>query len=143
MRERGSGRGWWDFAAALFAIAGIFNAIAGLGAIFKKEHFQGAPLLYDNLQLWGWVWLVIGVLQVAIAAALLDGRARMAAIVVAALSAVAWFASLDAAPAWGILVVALDVLAIYGLAIHGDVPSPAAPDAPPVEYERQAPPPPR
>lgn len=112
------GRGWYDFAGALFALAGIWNALAGLSAIFKKEYFSESSLVYENLQLWGWVWLVLGLVQLGTAAALIGGGGRIVGIVLAAISATVSFASIGAYPLWSILVIALDVLIIYGLTAH-------------------------
>jgi hypothetical protein len=38
------------FAAVMLSLAGFFNGIHGLAAIFKKEYFNEAGLLYQNLQ---------------------------------------------------------------------------------------------
>ena len=113
MEERKSG--WYDFAGAMFGIAGAFNGIQGLSAVIKKEYFAGGTLVYDNLQFWGWAWLIIGVLQVIAALMLLAGRGRVLGIILAALSAVISFTSIGAYPLWSILVIALDVLIIHGL----------------------------
>ena len=72
MSDRGKGGGWADLAAVLFVIGGIHNGIAGLSAIFKKEYFSESGLLDENLQTWGWVWLILGFLQL-VAASLLIG----------------------------------------------------------------------
>lgn len=123
MEKRKSG--WYDFAGAMFGIAGSFNAIQGLSAVIKKEYFAGGTLVYDNLQFWGWAWLIIGVLQVIAALMLLAGRGRVLGIVLAALSAVVSFTSIGAYPLWSILVITLDVLIIHGLTVHVDVERPS------------------
>ena len=110
------------FAAVLFTIAGFFHGIEGLGAIFKKEYFNESSLLYENLQVWGWVSLILGVLQIS-AAYLLLGRStagRMLGIVVASISAILTFFSIEAHPVGGILVIAVDILIIHGLTVHAD-----------------------
>jgi len=61
------GTGVITFAAVMLSLAGFFNGIHGLAAIFKKEYFNEAGLLYQNLQLWGWIWLILGVLQISAA----------------------------------------------------------------------------
>jgi hypothetical protein len=120
-RTRG-GRGWYDFAGSLLGLAGLFNGIEGLGVIFRKEHFAESALLYQNLAFWGWVWLVLGVLQIGTAIALFDGRGRVIGMVLAGLSAVVAFISLDAAPIWSVVVIAVDVLVIHGLARNPEPP---------------------
>jgi hypothetical protein len=118
----------------LFTIAGFFHGIEGLGAIFKKEYFDESSLLYENLQVWGWVSLVLGVLQIS-AAYLLLGRStagRTLGIVVAATSAILTFFSIEAHPVGGILVIAVDVLIIHGLTVHADAFVPGGTDEGPM-----------
>lgn len=121
MERRGGGRGWYDFAGAMFGIAGAFNAIQGLSAIMKKEVFAEDSLVYGDLQLWGWVWLIVGVLQIAAAIMLFSGQGRVLAIVLAAVSAVASFSSLGAFPVAAVVIIAIDVLIIHGLTTHAHV----------------------
>jgi hypothetical protein len=128
MAERSRGRGWYDFAGAMFGIVGMFNGIQGLSAIFKKEYFSEEALVYQNLQLWGWIWLIVGVVQIGAAISLFSGRGRTLGIVLAALSAVVSFASIGAYPLWSIAVIAIDILIIPGLTLHA-----------PAEYETDLP----
>lgn len=110
------------FAAVMFSLAGFFHGIQGLGAIFKKEYFAEGGLLYENLQVTGWIWLIVGVLQL-VAAYLLFGQAssgRVLALVMAWLSAIVSFFSIGAFPVWSLVVIAVDVLIIYGLTVHAD-----------------------
>jgi hypothetical protein len=111
-----------SFTAVLFTISGFFHAIQGLGALIKKEYFDESSLLYSNLQVTGWVWVILGLLQIA-AAYMIVGRAsggRILGIVLASLSAVVTFFTLGAYPVWSIVVIAVDVLMIYGLTVHGN-----------------------
>jgi hypothetical protein len=112
----------------MFGIVGFFNGIQGLSAIFKKEYFSEEALVYQNLQLWGWIWLIVGVLQIAAAISLFSGRGRVLGIVLAAGSAVVSFTSIGAYPLWSILVIAIDILIIYGLTLQA-----------PTEYETDMP----
>jgi len=117
------GTGIITFAAVILSLAGFFNGIHGLAAIFKKEYFNEAALLYQNLQVWGWIWLIIGVLQIS-AAYMLLGRSkagRTLAIALAGVSAVVAFASVGAHPVGSILVIAMDVLVIHGLTVRADM----------------------
>ncbi len=135
MSSRKQSSGIVTFAAVLFALAGFFNAIHGLGAIVKKEYFAEGALLYENLQVWGWIWLIIGILQIS-AAYMLVGRAaagRTLGIVLAGVSAVIAFASLGAHPLGSTLVIAVDILIIWGLTaraemfVAGGIDDPTAP----------------
>ena len=118
MADRSGGRGWYDFAGAMFGIVGFFNGIQGLSAIFKKEYFSEDALVYQNLQLWGWIWLILGVVQIGAAISLFSGKGRVLGIVLAAGSAVVSFTSIGAYPLWAILVIAIDILIIHGLTLH-------------------------
>jgi hypothetical protein len=122
------------FTAVLFTLAGFFHGIQGLGAIIKKEYFDESSLLYSNLQVTGWIWLILGILQIS-AAYMLLGRSsggRILAIVLATLSAIVSFFSLGAYPVWSILVIAVDILIIYGLTVHADAFFPGGIDDSPI-----------
>ncbi|MGZ6060339.1 MAG: DUF7144 family membrane protein [Myxococcaceae bacterium] len=107
------------------ALLGFFQALLGLIALFDKSYFAVRAnnlLVLTNYTAWGWVHLVAGV--VAVAAGLgvvLSGRpwSRYTAMVVAGLSAVVNLGFLSASPVWSTIVIALDVVVIYALAVHG------------------------
>ena len=122
------------FAAVLFTIAGFFHGIEGLGAIFKKEYFNESSMLYSNLQVWGWASLILGILQIS-AAYMIIGRAtagRTLGIVVASISAIATFFSIEAHPLGAVVLIAIDVLIVYGLTVHADAFVPGGIDDGPV-----------
>ncbi len=115
-----AGTGWATLAGVLFLVAGIWNFIAGWAALARKEYFDEASMLYQNLQVVGWVWLGIGVIQV-LTSYLLFSRmpsGRVLGITLAALSMLVWFFAIGAYPIWAVMVVAIDALIIYGLAAH-------------------------
>ena len=107
----------------------------------RKEHFSEASVIYGNLQTWAWIWLIVGIIQIATAIALTSGGGRFMGILVSAGSAVVAFLSLDVTPSWSLVILAANVLVIYHLAKDGGsghgVPMPGsiAPD------QRTAPPP--
>ncbi|HSW79424.1 MAG TPA: hypothetical protein VLG47_01480 [Candidatus Saccharimonadales bacterium] len=115
--------GWQYFAASLMMLAGVFQFIAGLVALFKDQVFLVAPsnlILLDYTQ-WGWVHLLIGVVLFLTSFSLFAGNmwGRTVGIVLAALSAIANFTFLQAYPWWSLIVIILDVLIIYAIAVHG------------------------
>jgi hypothetical protein len=115
-----AGTGWATLAGVLFLVAGIWNFIAGWAALARKEYFDEASMLYQNLQVVGWVWLGIGVIQVLTSYLLFAHMpsGRVLGITLAALSMLVWFFAIGAYPIWAIMVVAIDALVIYGLAVH-------------------------
>jgi hypothetical protein len=123
MSSRTPSSGIVSFAAVLFTLVGFLNAIHGMAAIFKKEYFDESSLLYENLQVWGWIWLVLGILQIG-AAYLIVGRAasgRTLGIFLAGASVIISFASLGAHPLGSTLIIALDVLIIWGLTTRAEL----------------------
>jgi len=118
--ERGAG--WLVFAATVIGIAGIFNVIDGIVALSKSSFYvAGARYIFSDLRTWGWIVLILGVLQILAAFAIL-GRAQWArwfGIFIAALGAIAQFGFIQGYPFWSITIIAICVFAIYGLAVYG------------------------
>jgi hypothetical protein len=116
--------GWIAFAAIMMFIVGGFNIIDGLAAIFKDEVFvtTSRGILVFDVTAWGWIHLVLGVLQLVVAWYLLRGAlwARMTAVALVALNAIEQLAFLGAYPFWATLIIALDVVIIWAIVVHGD-----------------------
>jgi hypothetical protein len=70
---------------------------------------------------WGWTHMLIGVVAVGAGLGVLMGQmwARVVGIVIAVISALANIAFLSAYPVWSTIIIAMDVLVIYALAVHG------------------------
>jgi hypothetical protein len=118
--ERGAG--WLVFAATVLGIAGIFNTIDGIMALSKSSFYvAGARFVFSDLRTWGWIVLILGILQILAAFAIL-GRAQWArwfGIVVAALGAIGQFGFMQAYPFWSVTIIAVCIFVIYGLAAYG------------------------
>lgn len=116
--------GWVVFAGVILMISGIFSAIQGLVAVIGPDSYyvvtEGSLWLFDVAG-WGWWNLIIGVLLVLTAVALFAGQtwARIVAVVLAVLSAVGQLLLIPAQPWWSLIVIAIDVLIIYALIVHG------------------------
>ena len=117
------GFGWATFAGIMLIVAGFWNFFAGWAALVRKEYFSEASLLYHNLQVVGWVWLGIGVVQVLASFLVFTRRVsgQVLGVVLASVSMFVWFFSIGAYPMWAMMIVAIDALIIYGLTAHGDV----------------------
>ena len=74
-----------------------------------------------NLRAWGWITLIIGVLQLAAAAGILAGNqlARWFAVAVVGLNAIDMMFFIPAYPFWALTIIAIDVVALYGLCAYG------------------------
>jgi hypothetical protein len=117
MNEPERSHGWTLFATIVVGVAGAWNVMLGVAALVKKEYFHEGALLYQNLSFWGWVWIVVGGLQlltaILIAARTTAGKAL--GLIGASVSMLVWFFSIGAHPLSTILVIALDVLVLYAL----------------------------
>jgi hypothetical protein len=115
--------GWIGFAGVMMIMIGFFNIIDGLVALFKNNFYVVGPngLLVLNLTGWGWVHLIVGVLAVLAGLALFTNAAwaRVVAVILAAFNAIAQLAFLNAFPVWATIVIALDVVVIWALVVHG------------------------
>lgn len=116
--------GWVVFAAAMLILVGLYQAIEGLVALVNRNFYLvGSEGLVVNVNFaaWGVVHLVVGVVAVLAGFGVLAGKeaARIAGIVLAALSAFVNLAFIAAYPLWVLIIIVLDVIVIYALAVHG------------------------
>lgn len=116
--------GWVYFAGAMSLLLAVFNIAYGIAALVNDEWvvFAGNRILLLDLTALGWTFLVIGVVQLLVGFGIMAGAlwAQVVAIAGAFLSAVVSMAWLSVYPVWSLLIIALDVLVIYGLIAHGD-----------------------
>ena len=80
-----------------------------------------AHYVFGNLKTWGWITLIIGILQLLAALGVLAGNqvARWFAVVVLGLNAIDQMFFISAYPFWSIIIIAMDVVALYGLCAYG------------------------
>jgi hypothetical protein len=111
------------FAAIMLMMAGTFQFLAGLVALFENEFYVTTRNYVFQLDAttWGWIHLLLGIVLGIAGWGLLSGRtwARVVAITVAAISALANFLFLPYYPFWALTIIALDVLVIWAVAAHG------------------------
>jgi hypothetical protein len=121
-RAEGRGYGLIFFAAILLLVVSFFNMIYGISAIANSHVFVvNAHYVFANLRTWGWITLIIAVLQLGAAGGILAGNqlARWFAVVVLALNAIDMMFFLPAYPFWALTIIAMDVVALYGLCAYG------------------------
>lgn len=120
--EQRSGSHWLMFAAVMILIAGAFNAADGIAALASAKYFAADKLLFGNLTFWGWVWLIVGACQLAIATLIFKKSAfgMIVGIFLAGFSGMAHLLSVGAYPIWSITVMVIDFLIIYGLVVALD-----------------------
>lgn len=116
--------GWVVFAAVMMMVLGTFQAIEGLVALFNKGFYLVKPsglVVNVNYSVWGWTHLLLGAVAVVAGMGLMVGNiaARAVGVAVALLSAIANLAFMSAYPIWSTMLVALDVIVIYAIIVHG------------------------
>jgi hypothetical protein len=118
------GSGWLIFAGILVFVIGSFNVIEALVALFEDEYYviDESELLVFDFTAWGWIFLVIGIVQILTALGILAGAgwARLLGVMFAIVAAIGQILYLNAFPVWSILVIALCVLVIYALVVPPD-----------------------
>jgi hypothetical protein len=111
------------FAAIMMIMSGVFQAIAGLVAIFENEFYVATRnyLFQFDATSWGWIHLIVGLIVVFAGWGLLSGRtwARVVGITLAVLSAITNFLFIPYYPFWALLIITLDVFVIWAIAAHG------------------------
>ena len=109
------------FAGSIMLMAGIFQSIAGLAAIFDDEFYvvtQNYAFDLDTTA-WGWLHLLLGIVLGFAGWGVFSGQvwARAIGMVLAILSAVANFFFIPFYPIWAIVIIALDVAIIWALTV--------------------------
>jgi hypothetical protein len=118
----GEGSGLIIFASVLLLVVGCFNLIDGIAAIANSHFFiANAHYVIGDLRAWGWVALILGALQLLAAAGVVAGNqlARWFAVAVIGLNAIAQMMFIPAYPFWSLMIIALDVVALWGLCAYG------------------------
>jgi uncharacterized Tic20 family protein len=117
--------GWIIFAAALMIVNGAFGAIQGLGALLRDEDYfvavGGGDVLTFNITAWGWIHLILGLVLIAIGVLLIRGSVGglILAIVAVGLHMIAQFTWIGLYPWWSLIAIALDIIILYALIVHG------------------------
>jgi hypothetical protein len=115
--------GWWVFAGILLAIVGFLNVVWGIAAISNSKFFtHDSVYVVSSLHTWGWITLIIGVIEIGAAFSLFSGGGygRVIGIIAATIGAIDALAGTGSTPFWSICVFALCVTVIYQLCKPSD-----------------------
>jgi hypothetical protein len=116
--------GWIAFAGLMMTMLGFFHIIQGLVALFNETYFlvpDSRLIVSVNYTTWGWIHLIAGLIVMFAGFGVLAGKvwARTIGVIVALVSAVLNVAFLGAYPIWSLIMIALDVVVIMALTVHG------------------------
>jgi hypothetical protein len=110
------------FAGVVMMVAGVWHALAGLGALVNDKVYVATPAYIYSFDLtgWGWIHILLGILIAAAGFVVLMGMmwARVVGIVLASLSLIANFMFIPHYPLWSLLIIALDIAVIWALATY-------------------------
>ncbi|NUU19682.1 hypothetical protein HP550_20765 [Cellulomonas humilata] len=111
------------FAATMLMVTGAFQVMQGLVAIFDDTFYVvGQEWIFSfDVTTWGWIHTIVGVVVVLAGIFVLGGAvwARTVGVIVACVSAVVTFAWLPYYPVWSVVIIAIDVLVVWALTVHG------------------------
>jgi hypothetical protein len=108
--------GWVLFSGVMLLFSGIWIAFEGIFAFFRSTYFAGGAV-FGSLWIWAIAWVAFGVLLIAAGSAVISGRtwARWFGIVVVTLAALVHMLSFATYPWWSAVMIAIDVLILFGL----------------------------
>jgi hypothetical protein len=122
--ERSGWTGWIVFAGVMMMMLGVFHAFQGLVALFDDGYYlvrESGLVVNVDYTSWGWTHLIYGIIVVLAGMSLLAGRmwARIVAVILAFVSALVNIAFLGAYPLWSTIMIAVDILIIWAVIVHG------------------------
>jgi hypothetical protein len=120
MGLRGAGRA--ITAAVFLGIGGVLNIIYGIAGISKSHVFTtNAHYVFGHLRTWGWVTLIIGIIEILASVSLLRGAAfgRWFGIFAGSLAAIGALLAIPSYPFLAISIFALSLWIIYGIVQYG------------------------
>jgi hypothetical protein len=108
-------------AGTFLLLGGVLNVIYGIAAISNSKFFLNeTKYIISDLKTWGWIVLIIGILELFAAFSLLSGKTfgRWVGLIVGSLNAISALLSIPAYPLWSLAIFALSLWIIYGLAVN-------------------------
>jgi hypothetical protein len=110
------------FAGAVMMTVGVFQALEGLVALIDDDFYVVRDNYTFDLDVtaWGWIHLIMGIVVAVSGYFVIRGDlwARVLAMFLAALAAIANFLWVPYYPLWSLLIVALNILVIWALAVY-------------------------
>ena len=115
------GYGWLVFSGIMLILVGLCDVVNGIRAIGAQDTAFDAIFWDNNLEAWGWFYLIIGLVLLAAGIAIF-GRARWAMLVgigAAVAGAVLNMFWIFVYPIHSLITILVCVLVAYGLSVYG------------------------
>ena len=118
----GTGRGWIVFAGIMLVIVGTMNILDGVWAIRAQDTALDTIFFKNNLEAWGWLYLILGIVVFAAGVGVFRRSAWAIAVgvAVAAIGAVLNMLWIFQYPVESLVLIGLNVLVLYGLILYGE-----------------------
>ena len=117
-----TGGGWIAFAGVMMILAGLLDVVNGLWAIDRQDTAVDALFFQDNLEGWGWFYIVVGIVLILAGFAVFQRSpwAVTVGVVVAIIGAVTNMFWIFQYPLASIVLVIINVMVLYALVVYGD-----------------------
>jgi hypothetical protein len=112
------------FVGILLLIAGVLNIVYGIAAVGNANFFvNDTQYVFSSLHTWGWITIILGVIQLTASFSLFGGGAygRVIGLIAATLGAVGSLLDVGGAhPWWSLGIFAICLWCIHGLLVLGE-----------------------
>jgi hypothetical protein len=111
------------FVAILLLLAGVLNIIYGIAAVGNAHFFDNTQYVFSSLHTWGWITIIVGVIQLGAGFSLMGGGGfgRVIGIVAASIGALESLLSIGGShPWWSLAIFALCLWILHGLVVFGE-----------------------
>ncbi len=112
------------FVGILLLVAGVLNIVYGIAALDNAKFFvNDTQYVFSDLHTWGWITIILGVIQLTAAFSLFAGGiyGRVVGLVAATVGAIGALLDVGGAhPWWALGIFAICVVCIHGLLVLGE-----------------------
>ncbi len=112
------------FVGILLLVAGVLNIVYGIAALDNAKFFvNDTQYVFSSLHTWGWITIILGVIQLTAAFSLFAGGiyGRVVGLVAATIGAIGALLDVGGAhPWWALGIFAICVVCIHGLLVLGE-----------------------
>jgi hypothetical protein len=112
------------FVGILLMMVGVLNIIYGIAAVGNANFFvNDTQYVFSSLHTWGWITIILGVIQLTAAFSLFAGGSygRVIGLVAATIGAIGALLDVGGAhPWWALGIFAVCVICIHGLVVLGE-----------------------
>ena len=111
---------WLAFAGAYMMVAGLLNLIWGVTALAKKEHFVEGGLVFSSLGAWGWIAILIAIVQIGAGALVYANRfgGMLLAVLISMCALLMNFLTVGAYPLWSCVAIVANALVLWAVTVH-------------------------